>query len=81
MLRPCPVDRKRGIQAKRKGKRSRFRNAGDAQDQLESIEKEQTGFRRRKKGERIARIEKSKQRWKDANRNLRRREDFEADYD
>jgi hypothetical protein len=67
--------------SRRKGKRSRFRNAADTQDQLESIEKEQAGFRRRQKGERIAQIEKSKQRWKNANRNLLRREDFEAEYD
>ena len=67
--------------AHRKGKRRLFQKAADALEQLESIEKAQQGLRRVKKGERINRIDKSKQRFRNAHRNLRQRDDFKEEYD
>ena len=74
--------RRSSVKAKRLSpRRGRIQKAGDAQVQLEGIEKKQRALRKKKEGLKISSIQKSMKRWEQANRNLRTLEDFENEYD
>ncbi|HUO08726.1 MAG TPA: hypothetical protein VM008_10530 [Phycisphaerae bacterium] len=65
---------------KRKSKRGRIKSAADALEQLRQIQEAQESVRERGKAEKIRSIEKSKNRFRNANRNLRSLKDFEDEY-
>ena len=74
-------DRRNLSLAKRKGKRSRFKKAIDAQEQLDQIQQAQKAARQRKLRLRIDSIEKSEHRLRNCLKQIRKADDAFTEFE